>query len=356
MSKNLVVLSAFLTPFRSGAEAMVEEVMPKLSSDFQITIVTGRYKSSLKKHDVLANSSVQIVRVGFGLSIDKYLYPFLAPLAARKLKPDIIHAVLESYAGLALVFCKYVSSAKRMLTLQSTNTSFMLRSMHKSAHVITAISDVLAERAKKFGRNDVVVIANGMDLDAIKEAGSFHARDSGRILFVGRLEPMKGVDTLLKAFAEAIPRVPPHVHLRIVGDGSERAKLEALSKELDIEPRVEFAGSVTPRQAYDEYAQAEIFCGLSRSEALGNVFIEAMASGCAVIATNVGGIPDVVKNEETGLLVPVDDSAAAAQAIKRLITDMPLRAKLSTAAKRGMEKYGWSGIAKQYANVLRQVA
>jgi glycosyltransferase involved in cell wall biosynthesis len=184
---------------------------------------------------------------------------------------------------------------------------------------------------------------------------SFHSRDSGRILFLGRLEPMKGVDTLLRAFAEISPRIPPHVHLRIVGDGSERKSLEALAAELDIASRVTFAGSVTPRKAYDEYAQAEIFCGLSRSEALGNVFLEAQASGCAVVATRVGGIPEIVEHERTGLLVEPDDPHAAAAALKKLLLDMPLRARLVSAAKKSMEKYGWSGVAKKYVEVLESL-
>ena len=314
-------LSAFLSPFRSGAEAMAEEVSQRLTDEFDVTIVTARLKRSSLKRDMLGKK-VHMIRVGLGLPMDKYLFPFLAPLATFRLKPDIIHAVLESYAGLALVFCKLiVPRAKRILTLQSTNTSFMLGPIHRSAHIITAISKALIERAKQFGRNDVVLIPNGIDLKLIQGACAEHPKDSSRVLFVGRLEPMKGVDILLQAFVKAIVGLSPDIHLRIVGDGSQAASLKDLAKELEIDHRVTFTGRVDHQAVLDEFARAEIFCGLSRSEALGNVFLEAQASGCAVIATNVGGIPDIVKDSESGLLVPPDDIDASAKAIRVLLSD-----------------------------------
>lgn len=350
---NLVVLSAFLSPMRSGAEAMVEEVSKRLPQEFDVTIITGRYKRSLPKHDILGER-VKVVRVGFGLSFDKYLYPLLAPLVVLRRRPQIIHAVLESYAGLALILCRFLSSsAKRVLTLQSTNTAVLLGPMHRSAHRMTAISTALAQRAKEFTAADVAVIPNGVDLEAIREACKFHAKDSGRILFVGRLEPVKGVDVLLRAFASIASSLSPDANLRIVGDGSEKEKLAALARELEIDHRVMFAGLFPHAAVYDEYAKATLFCGLSRSEAFGNVFLEAQAAGCAVIATNVGGIPEVVKDGVTGILVPPDDVSSAAQAIKTLMKDSSLRARFSVAAEKDKERYGWGNIAERYAEVLR---
>lgn len=350
MKKRLTILSAFLSPYRSGAEAMVEEVATRLTDQFDVTIVTARLQRSSPRHDHLQKA--RVIRVGIGLPIDKYLFPFLAPFAARSLKPDIVHAVLESYAGLALALCRFiVPHAKRVLTLQSTNTSFLLGPIHRSAHIITAISHALVERAKQFGRSDVVLIPNGIDLQLIRKACAAHPKDSGCVLFAGRLEPMKGVDVLLKAFAKAIVGLSPDIHLRIVGDGSQATTLKNLAKELEIDHRVTFTGRVDHQAVLHEFARAEIFCGLSRSEALGNVFLEAQASGCAVVATNVGGIPDIVKDGESGVLVPPDDADASARAIRLLLSDPWLRAKLSIAAQRGMEKYDWQVITGKYSRV-----
>ncbi len=369
--KRLVLLSAFLSPHRSGAEAMVEEVSLRLADQYDITIVTARLSRALPLRSALTpacpvgrpcpspkgrggTSSVCVIRLGLGTPFDKYLFPFLAPFAARGLRPDIVHAVLESYAGFALVLCRWVvPRAKRILTLQSTNTSLFLGLIHRSAHCITAISTALIERAKKFGRSDVTLIPNGIDLVAIREACSFHAKDSGRVLFVGRLESMKGVDTLLHAFSKAIVGLSPEVHLRIVGDGSQRTSLETLAADLEIDHRVEFMRRVSPKAVLDEFAKGEIFCGLSRSEAMGNVFLEAQAAGCAVLATNTGGIPEIVKNGVSGLLVPVDDIDAAADALRRLLLDVTLRATLARDGKKFSGSYDWSVIAEEYGSIYQ---
>jgi glycosyltransferase involved in cell wall biosynthesis len=349
-STSIVLLSAFLSPYRSGAESMVEEVSKRLASRYSITIVTARLSRNLPHRDSLGD--VEVRRIGVGLPIDKYLFPFLAPFAVARLCPAIVHAVLESYAGLALFFVRFlIPRTKRILTLQSTNTSLLLGPIHRSAHAMTAISRALVERAKRFTPTPVSLIPNGIDLAAIREACSFHPKDSGCVLFVGRLEPMKGVDTLLRAFMKAIIGVSPEVHLRIVGDGSQRRALEMLSKELEIDHRVTFVGRIGAKAVLDEYAKAEIFCGFSRSEALGNVFLEAQASGCAVLATRTGGIPEIVHDDQTGLLVTPDDIEAASQALRSLLLDAPLRARLSSAAKSAVTTYDWDTVAKRYAQV-----
>lgn len=347
--KRIVILSAFLTPFRSGAEACAEEVPQLLTDDFSFTIITARMKKALPVHDQLG--PIEVRRVGFGFGFDKWLFPFLAPFVARQYKPQIIHAVLESFAGLALVFCaRTVPRAKRILTCQSTNTSFLLGLMHRKADTVTAISSVLVERARQLGRPDVVHIPNGIRLDDIRKATKSMQKVPGRLLFVGRLEPMKGVAVLLDAFALLVPRYPERI-LHVVGDGSLRSVLEARHPQLIKSGHIVFRGYLPPLSAYKEFAEAGIFCALSRSEALGNVFLEAQAAGCAIVATHVGGIPDIVKDEETGLLVPPNDSEAASLALERLCADESLRERLGAQGIAHAEMYDWKNIADQYAAV-----
>ncbi len=348
MKPRIVILSAFLTPFRSGAEACVEEVPSRLSERFDFTIVTAKLRSDLPRRSLLPGGA-PVERVGIGHSIDKWLFPFLAPFAARRLRPDIIHAVLESFAGLALVFCQFlVPSAKRILTCQSTNTTLFIPLLHRSSDRVTAISSVLMERGKNFGREDMTLISNGISYSEIEHACQVGKREPGRILFVGRLEPMKGVDTLLEAYASMSIG---DSHLKIVGDGSQCSSLERLSRELGIADRVSFAGYLSPPALYAEFASAEIFAGLSRSEAFGNVFLEAQAAGLAVVATKVGGIPDIVADGETGLLIPPDDSSAAAAALTCLLADTDKRQRFAQAGMAHAKQYDWSVIAQRYAQV-----
>lgn len=381
MKKKIVILSAFLTPFRSGAEACAEEVPLRLKDRYEFTIVTARFRSSLSRSSFLdVEKRVRVIRVGLGLPIDKWLFPFLAPFVIRNLKPDVIHAILESFAGLALLFSRLTyPSAKRILTLQSTNLRLFTSSLqndslplrvlmtavsripkviariiffgpiHGSAHRITAISTARGEQAKRYG-TVIQLIPNGILLHDLQEAVASHPVIDDRILFAGRLEQMKGVDTLLAAFARVAEKHPT-AHLVIVGDGSLRRNLEALQPALLKQGRIAFRGYLPPQRIAAEFAQASIFCGLSRSEALGNVFLEAQAAGCAVVATHVGGIPDIVTDGITGLLVPPDDVSAAAAALNRLLRDDALRGALSEAGKKNAEAYDWDVIAEEYAKV-----
>lgn len=350
--KHVVILSAFLSPFRSGAEACVEEVPPLLKDRFRFTIVTAKLRGDLPRHDTV--NGTPVIRVGLGTSFDKWLFPFLAPFAARKLQPDIVHAVLESFAGLALVFCVWVTPrAKRILTCQSTNTSLLIGEMHRSADAVTVISKVLLARAKKYGA-EAALIPNGIHYGAIRKAVESNDQYPARILFVGRLEPMKGVDTLLAALS-ILKEDGTHFHLRVVGDGSQREKLEAITRSLGLQDDVTFVGAKKHQEVFDEYAQAAIFCGLSRSEALGNVFLEAQAAGCAVLATNVGGIPDVVQDSVTGYLIPPDDAQTARNALGVLLKHDALREQMGDAGVENAKGYEWPEIANRYKEMYESV-
>ena len=346
MKERIVILSAFLSPHRSGAEACTEEVALELAARYDITIVTARLQRSLPRRDSLRRQ-VPVLRVGFGCRFDKWFFPFLAPIAAMRLQPDIIHAVLESYAGAALMLCRIFTKAKTILTCQSTNTKLLVRTMHRFPHKITVISSVLKKRAERFGRGDAVLIPNGLRLSDVPQ----REKILGRMLFVGRLESMKAVDVLLNALKE----LPTHVHLRIAGDGSLRSTLQRQAVTLDIAERVEFLGYIPIPDVYDEFARAAVFCSPSRSEAFGNVFLEAQAAGCAVVATNIQGIPDIVEDGVSGLLVPPDDPRALAKALSSVFDDADLRKQLAQAGQKSSQKYDWSVIAEKYADIYEKL-
>ncbi len=358
MKPKVIILSTFLSPFRSGAEACVEEVALRLAEDFDITIITARLKRELPKKDML-EGKVPIRRVGLGNALDKWLFPFLAALACRGMaryappgQKIILHAVLETFAGLALHFCGgIVPGAKRILTLQTTNRSFLKGPIIRSPHAVTAISSALTHIAKRKGRKEVTLIPNGIDLSLVPAI----ERVPDRMLSVGRLEKMKGVDVLLRAYAEIRTDLTSGAELRIVGDGGERAALTQLAAKLGILDRVKFVGRISHRDVYTEYAQAEIFCSLPRSEALGNVFLEAEACGCAILATNVGGIPDIVEDGVTGLLIPPDDLSAAVKGLRRLLKDSTFRKTLGDAGQKQAKYFDWSNIAMQYKKVYENV-
>jgi glycosyltransferase involved in cell wall biosynthesis len=162
--------------------------------------------------------------------------------------------------------------------------------------------------------------------------------DGLRLLTVGRLSYFKGIDVLLRALVDV-----PAANLTIIGDGECRAALERLARELAIQARVAFAGRIDMDGAgaatiAEAYAQCDVFClpSTDRAESFGLVLLEAMRAQRAVVASAIpgSGVGYVVRDGETGLLVPPGDAAALAGALRRLGDDAALRERLAAAGRR----------------------
>jgi glycosyltransferase involved in cell wall biosynthesis len=173
----------------------------------------------------------------------------------------------------------------------------------------------------------------------------------GKILFVGRLIPRKGVRYLVEAMAHL---EHSSAQLVIVGGGPQQAELEELARSTGIAERVIFAGRVSDEALQDHYRTCQIFVLPSivdttgDTEMLGMVLLEAMRYRKPVIASNVGGIPDIVQDGENGLLVPEKDPAALATALKRLLSDRELSSRLGTSGYAyAQNHFGWAAVLNQ---------
>jgi glycosyltransferase involved in cell wall biosynthesis len=151
---------------------------------------------------------------------------------------------------------------------------------------------------------------------------------------LANLVPRKGVDVLL----EALARLEPAPRLWIAGDGPERGALEALAKQLGLAERVHFLGRCD--DTGDLLAACDVFVMPSRLEGLGVAALEAMAAGRPVVASRVGGLAGLVVHERTGLLVPSDDVASLADALRRVLDDAALRTALGAEGPRRIAE-GW---------------
>ncbi len=150
--------------------------------------------------------------------------------------------------------------------------------------------------------------------------------DEVALLVLAQLTRRKGVDVLLEALT-LLPESPERRYrLLVAGEGPERAPLQASAAALGLADHVGFLGR--REDASDLLAAADVFVMPSRAEGLGIAALEAMACGCPVLATDVGGLGEAVVADRTGLLVPPDDAAALAAALQRLIQDQRLRARL----------------------------
>jgi glycosyltransferase involved in cell wall biosynthesis len=160
------------------------------------------------------------------------------------------------------------------------------------------------------------------------------ALEGNVLVFAGRLGPQKDVGTLLEALVEV-----PAVTLDIAGDGPERAPLEQRAGELGLDDRVRFLGSVPRDTVLRLFSAADASVLPSAWENFPHTVVEALAVGCPVIATAVGGVPEVVVDGENGLLVPARDAQALAAAIARFFSDDGLRDRLAGAAARSVAGY-----------------
>jgi glycosyltransferase involved in cell wall biosynthesis len=173
---------------------------------------------------------------------------------------------------------------------------------------------------------------------------------------VGRLTPVKGQEVLIRAASELIRR-GEKIFLVLLGDGELRRDLEELSLRLDIAEYVRFLG--WQPEVARVMATFDIFCLPSRNEGMGKVLVEVMAMGKPIIASSVGGIPDIVRSGENGILVPVGDTAAWAEAIIRLCRDSEKRRRMGDAGMQMAPRYNSEEMIKRidrmYGKLLNKI-
>ncbi len=220
-----------------------------------------------------------------------------------------------------------------------------------------AISQTTADRmaAGRPTRAPVSVIEPGVDLDRIRAA---HAPPkSSDVVFAGRLNAQKNVSLLLEAVAQAA-RTPGAFTCTIIGDGPERARLEALARRLGVAGRVIFLGRIEDDAAYySAIKSARVFAWPSVAEGFGLAPLEAMACGVppVVAASDFSATESLVRDGETGRVVPADPAAFAA-AIRGLLGDAKLMRTMSAAGGARAERSGWDAMARAVERVYVETA
>ncbi len=232
-----------------------------------------------------------------------------------------------------------------------------LRNSLQEADYVTACSEqTLAEAEEWFGsslRAKGEVIHNGIALDTAPRA--FYPHPRPYVLAIGRHVSQKGFDVLLRAFAEMCHVVVPEFDLVLAGDGPEHVALRALAADLNIAERVHFAGRVDHDEALRLFAGCLFFVLPSRIEPFGLVNLEAMAAGRAVVASRVGGVPEIVLHGQTGFLVPPDDVGALARTMSLVATRPSLRQYLGEGGLERVKSFAWPAAVNRYFKVYERV-
>jgi starch synthase len=280
---------------------------------------------------------------------------------------DVIHAhsygQFPTFAGsLASVLDHSVlivtphSDAGRLSWTKSLFDRIVPRLTLKAATRVIAVSEHEAACLIKMGvaRDRIRMIPNGVDVGEFAEVGTRRDRHELVGLFVGRLDSdQKGLDVLIRAMSK-LPQNHP-LRIRLVGEDWGGAELlRHLAQRLGVADRVTMVGKLSRQKVVREFAEADFLVLPSRFEPFGIVLLEAMAAGLPVIASRVGGIPEIVAEGETGLLVEPDNPDALAEAMRLLSQDEDLRFSMGRTARERVTQYAWDSIVPRILSVFAE--
>lgn len=285
------------------------------------------------------------------------------PLLFRALRQvDVVHVFSASYFSFLLaplpavlvarllgkpVVLNYRSGEAPDHLKRSAVARMVLRHVDRNAVPSRFLHEVFAG----FGIRSEI-IPNIVDLDRF----AFRRRLplAPRILSTRNFENLYNVACTLRAF-QLVQQQRPEATLTLVGGGSQDAALRQLARDLGL-TQVHFVGRVPPGEMWRFYADADIYLQTPNIDNMPASVLEAFASGCAVVATNAGGVPAILAHEENGLLVGCNDHQAAADGVLRLLNDPALADRLTATARAGCERYRWINVRAQWLALYRSLA
>lgn len=373
MSKKgrILVFSTSYAPMIGGAEIAIHELTSRVL-DYDFDLITSN-ELGIAKYEQIGR--VGVYRVGPKGKIGKLLLPFLGVIKAWKLHKRnhyvLFWAVMASFAS----GIPYIVNIKRkllgrkpvpiILTLQEgdseehiskkrfglINLSWKL-SIPRSNH-ITVISNYLEKRAREFGyKGGVSLVPNGAEVKRFSQEfdrpvlknfrEDLHKKDGDVFLVTtSRLVKKNAVGDVIKA----LKLLPVNIKFLVLGDGELKGELVELANSMGVNERVNFLGSIPNSEIVKYLKVSDIFIRPSLSEGQGISFIEAMAAGLPIIATKVGGIPDFLVDEETGLFVKTNSPEDISVKVHKLVVNVELKKKISNNVREVAQNYDWDLIA-----------
>ncbi|MCT9082298.1 glycosyltransferase family 4 protein [Streptomyces fulvoviolaceus] len=373
--RTVAVVAPYYPPKIGGVEQYAARVAAAVAAapDLRAVVITTRLDGG-KRTTVTTEDGVRVVRLGTWLKLSNTplspLWPLQLRRWLRRAGADVVnaHAPVPGLGDLAValagrrptVLTYHAGSmhkgeagsgaADRLIGLYE---KAVLPRVFARARRLVAVSPVsLAD-----GHPHTVRITPGVDTDRFTP-GEPASRRPRTVVYVGRMDrssAWKGVDVLVRAFAQLVREVPD-ARLRLVGDGDALPDLRALAAELGVAERLETPGGLSGEALTDAVRTAAVLALPSRTEAesFGMALVEAMACATPVVGSDVGGIPHVVDDGETGLLVPPGDPDALAAACAKLLSDGGLADRMGSAGRRAAEeRYAWPKLTARYLDLFR---
>jgi len=281
----------------------------------------------------------------------------------REREFDLAHFYFALPTGLLAGYWRARTGLPYIVSLRGSDVpnydrSPLLRVFHKllrpvSRKILTEARAVIANSSalrslalRTFPDIHIDVITNGVCARSFRPPEKRQAKEAVRFICVARLIKRKGIEDALNAVASMKAR---NVELHLVGLGPLMQKIERLAAELGIADRIVFRGHLRGEELARAYRESDVFLLPSLSESFSMALLEGMASGLPVVATRVGGIPELVEDGVNGLLVPAHAPHYLAAALDRMAASPELRARLGRNNRRKIEtRYGWALIAQLY--------
>ena len=384
---NIAIFASAFHPSLGGVEELSRQLAHALQrAGHRAIILTERWPRDLPAHETF--EGLEVFRFPFRVAVEsrsasrRLRTQITAGVSRPRVEGHIARLLREEKIGIVHVQCVssnalYARAAAQKLglpfvvTLQgeltmdaaqifqkSEGARAMMRGSLEAAHAITGCSgQTVAEAAEFMGQPfgaRARVVYNGIRLSDFENAKPY-AHPKPYILGIGRHVPQKGFDVLLRAHAlgrqRALEAGKAWPDLLLAGNGAQHETLQSLAGQLELGDAVRFVGRVDRAGAMALFQGCSFFVLPSRHEPMGIVNLEAMAAGRAVVASRVGGVPELVSDEENGLLVPPDDAPALAAALARLVNDAALNARLGAAGAQRVRDFDWDAIAAQYLDV-----
>jgi len=371
---SIAIITSLFHPYYGGAEKQLEKLAEVLLSRGVECCIVTRRSNGLKSFAILNNVPVYRVfaaRKSSGLLstltfiMSSCLFFIFHPNITRRVQ--ILQADSDS-PGLVAVIVKSFFKKKVIIRmrgkrqLEAIKSSFFMKIVFK---IISRFSDAIVIQYNQIndlrflGVDDskIYIIPNGVDTEYFKRSDvkireqfreKLNLKNHVVGLYVGRIDPIKGLDLLLEALPSVV-KIYPYFKLIIVGSGPYKDNLETLAKALQIDEHVMFVGSTQDVKKY--YNIADIFILPSRSEGISNALLEAMSMELPVIATDVGGAHEVIDDLENGFLIPVS-SKVIAQKVCQLVANNDLRCILGKKARNTIQaKFSLEKQVQKYINL-----
>lgn len=372
MKLRILQVSDSYLPFPGGVAEHLYHLKEALKRrGHEVKVLTARYDGN-EEEDVIRVGRILYTpplsifnRTKLTLTFSFKLHLIVKEIMRRQ-KFDIVHVhgpLALNLPGLALHYAR----AKTVATFHTSFTGFNFHKIgriffKKDAKKLDACIFVSKEALRTlspyrdFIKGKSYVIGNGVDLQRfnpeVEPIGEL-SRKGKVILFVGRLEPRKGPHRLLRIFPELI-KEEPELFLVIVGEGSMRGELERMAEP--VRDRVIFTGYISRDDLPRYYRSAFLYTSpATGGETFGIVLLEAMATGIPVVASNIAGYREVIRDGVNGLLADTEDVRAYRDALLRVLRDEDLRLRLIEEGFKTARKFSWDSIAEQVESVYFDV-